>query len=428
MREGIDLLDDEASVLAYAASSRDGRHIVLTGGDSVRVLDAVTGRTERTIVMPRGGYPPPALSADGSIVAMSSFNTIYLYDVRTGRRLVQDDSTPARGMDCAAWSAAGDRIVTGHGDGIVRVWDAATGRLIWHKTLAAEARAAVGGSLVTLLAFSSDDRRVIATGHGDEGNHKYYGIVAIYDAATGVLVRGARDEGYGEVALSRDGRILFGSGANRDTHALILAGIETDTGRELWRTEVAEMKDWIGHSVAVIRAIAFRPDSNVVELATLDGEVIHYDARTGRERRRVRLEAPDIRGAPGGRDRASMLTGAFSPDGRLLVSDQRDGLGIWDVDTGRLRHEIRPLAGYGSIAGIAPDGRTLATVSYSAGQDAIRLYDLASCKEVLVLQPRDEGARLLQFSPDGTKLFTGFDRGSGMIWDVRRGQDGAALK
>ncbi len=328
-----------------------------------------------------------------------------------------------------AWRGTGSVGKTAHGDGIVRVWDAATGKQTWQRTLAAEAKAPERGSQVRFLAFSSDGRRVIATGEGYEGDRKHHGIVAIYDAATGALVRGARDEGHGELTLSPDGRILFGVGADRDTHAMTLEAIETDTGRELWRTVVMEWKDYVGQSVAVDRAVAYRADSDVVELAMLKGEVLHYDGRTGRgNARRVRLEGPAVEGEPARRDWVSMMTVSFRLDGRLLVSDQDDGIGVWDVESGKLRHEIRPPVGYGSRVCIAPDGRTLAVVSFSAGQDAILLYDLESAKEAIVLRPRDEGTRLLEFSPDGTKLFTGFDRGSGIIWDVRRGQDGAAVK
>lgn len=33
---------------------------------------------------------------------------------------------------------------------------------------------------------------------------------------------------------------------------------------------------------------------------------------------------------------------------------------------------------------------------------------------------KDNRANVLSFSPDGTKLLTGFRKGSAMIWDVRR--------
>ena len=64
--------------------------------------------------------------------------------------------------------------------------------------------------------------------------------------------------------------------------------------------------------------------------------------------------------------------------------------------------------------------RTLAIGTGPYPEDAIRLVDLENGKEWLVLHPVDQGPRALVFSPDGSRLFTGFDRGSGMVWDVRR--------
>jgi WD40 repeat protein len=47
---------------------------------------------------------------------------------------------------------------------------------------------------------------------------------------------------------------------------------------------------------------------------------------------------------------------------------------------------------------------------------------------VLTLDPIDDRASVLVFSPDGTKLFTGFHRGSAIIWDVRRGKRASDTK
>ena len=57
-----------------------------------------------------------------------------------------------------------------------------------------------------------------------------------------------------------------------------------------------------------------------------------------------------------------------------------------------------------------------------ASEDKIRLYDIETGKLVLVLDPPDDGAVVLAFSPDGTRLFTGFHRGTAIVWDVQRGQ------
>jgi hypothetical protein len=46
----------------------------------------------------------------------------------------------------------------------------------------------------------------------------------------------------------------------------------------------------------------------------------------------------------------------------------------------------------------------------------------------LIFEPVDERANLLAFSRDGTKLFTGFWRGSAIVWGVRRGQATMKLK
>jgi WD40 repeat protein len=129
--------DEEHHWLANAVLSRDGRFVVAPGRDSLRIVDAVTSQPDRTIALPGGEQAVLALSPDGTILAASVSNAIYLFDVQTGRRRLQDDSMPAREWRAAAWSPAGDRIVTAHDDGIVRVWDAATGRPIWYKPLAA---------------------------------------------------------------------------------------------------------------------------------------------------------------------------------------------------------------------------------------------------------------------------------------------------
>jgi len=42
-------------------------------------------------------------------------------------------------------------------------------------------------------------------------------------------------------------------------------------------------------------------------------------------------------------------------------------------------------------------------------------------EQILTLEPGDDRASVMVFSPDGDRLFTGFGRGSGIVWDVRRG-------
>ena len=53
--------------------------------------------------------------------------------------------------------------------------------------------------------------------------------------------------------------------------------------------------------------------------------------------------------------------------------------------------------------------------------ESVRVYDLEIGREAFALQPGDERTHLLRFSPDGSRLLTGFGRSTGTVWDVSRG-------
>jgi WD40 repeat protein len=61
-------------------------------------------------------------------------------------------------------------------------------------------------------------------------------------------------------------------------------------------------------------------------------------------------------------------------------------------------------------------------------KDTIRVYDVGTGEQILALEPGRRRAQVLAFSPDGTKLFTGFSGGSGIVWDVRREQESPRAK
>lgn len=76
----------------------------------------------------------------------------------------------------------------------------------------------------------------------------------------------------------------------------------------------------------------FSPDGRLV--ATGDGgkgDVVLWDVATGREVRRL----TDNRGDPGAQDIDGWLWGAFSSDGRLLVTSVGPNVRLWDVRTGK---------------------------------------------------------------------------------------------
>ncbi len=127
---------DDDSGFGYGTLSQDGRRVAVADFSRLRILDAATGHVQRSIDLPGSPGRPPTLSPDGTVVAMPIDHSVALFEVSTGRRLQHDASKPDGNVSCAAWSPSGDRIVTGNADGFIRVWNSATGKLIWHKQLA----------------------------------------------------------------------------------------------------------------------------------------------------------------------------------------------------------------------------------------------------------------------------------------------------
>ena len=140
-----------------------------------------------------------------------------------------------------------------------------------------------------------------------------------------------------------------------------------------------------------------------------DGHLDLYDAGTGGLRRSFDWNPWDF---------------AFSPDGRWLATQSRDGpIQLLPTSGEDPPFTLGHRRGFFPALAFSPDGATLASVA----DRSVVLWDLASREEKLTLGGHKESVTAVAFSPDGAMLATSCGDRTTRIWDARDGTPLAVL-
>ncbi len=400
------------------AFTPDGKALMWSDREGkVRVRDIEKNADRVVIEGPRWDVCSVVLSPDGKIVARGTTSpTIGLWDVATGKELFTEFQGHGTTAHCVAFTPDGKSLVSGgepddqalfssRDSAQVYVWDTAT----WKQTRRLKVAA-------TELSFAPDGRRMATTAYSKK--------VSARDFATGTEAYQLQLPDTVEIrkpVFSRDGRVLVsldwtpapGTKDLRGGGRLVVW--DAASGKQIRRIPVPELNPqpsevWFNPS-----SLAVTPDGRKALVGDNEGVIHLYDLDTGKQ----------IQPLFGHKQYVDALD--LSADGKTLVSGSLDrGVRLWDLVSGQ---EIATLAGHRrgvTAVAFSPDGRLAASAGGSFFEPReveeprqIRVWDVATGKQVAHFEGHGADVTSLAFAPDGSTLVSGTWDGTVLVWDVR---------
>ncbi|MEI1374842.1 nSTAND1 domain-containing NTPase, partial [Nostoc sp.] len=319
-------------------------------------------------------------SPDGQRLASASTDkTIKLWDAATGK-LLQTLSGHRSVVISVVFSPDGQRLASASADNTIKLWDAATGKPL--QTLSGHS------SGVISVVFSPDGQR-LAFASADN-------TIKLWDAATGKLLQtlsGHRSWVNG-VVFSPDGQRL--------------ASASYDNTIKLWDAATGKLLQTLSGHRSWVNGVVFSPDGQRLASASYDKTIKLWDAATGKLLQTLSGHS------------SAVLSVVFSPDGQRLASASADNtIKLWDAATGKL---LQTLSGHSSAVisvVFSPDGQRLASAS---ADKTIKLWDTATGKPLQTLSGHSSWVNGVVFSPDGQRLASASYDKTIKLWDAATGK------
>ncbi|ATB37611.1 hypothetical protein CYFUS_003036 [Cystobacter fuscus] len=388
--------------LHLAAMSPDRSVFVSIEGSEALVRDASRTTVLHTLREKDGALHSVAFSADGTLLATgSSKGIVRLFDARTGKERAKRSSTKVLAL---AFSPTGKHLLVGHGTGKVELWGVEdlkpVSRFVAHHTFKAG-----GGAGCRWVAFSSDGERAFSL-----GNEHLLRSWSVPDGDEGPVIHVPRRHAQGSVtALSPDGRWL--------------ATGSTPGALSVWTAEDGTSHGGGDAAPAPILGLALTPRAVV---ATSNDSCVSWELDTGK-----RTEIPagfpptDAKGLSSGLlvrlDYESIFVGksldakareafrlstyasgplAISRDETLLAAPAQESVQVWVLKRGLLRAEL-PHEAPVSACAFGPKDAWLVTAD-----SALHLWRMGKSPEVvrdisLASDGSDTIVRGLAVSPRG---------------------------
>jgi WD40 repeat protein len=385
-----DVLGDPVAVLAF---SPQGNQLACGhGGGTIRIYATDTGKQLHGIAAHGGGVSALAYTPDGrSLVSGDSDSCIRVWDTRTGQERVPTHDN--RGAVQVALSPDGTRLATVCTQQPIHCWETATGKGL--QVLKPGGRD--HEELVDRLFFSADGSRLTAA--TDRGLQRW-------DLTSGRQRRlGIYPDDTRAWNLSPDGRVAVRISA-RGTKVTLL---DRPSGRRRWQAQ----------GKGSLHGFLFSEDTKVIglwwtlhsedDLREVSSECRVFDVATGKELYRLSLPL-------------GALPLALTPDGAVLMTSARsmnqvheDRPRRWVVESGIELPAFEGEIDTRNPVAVSPDGKMLV----SGDEDGVlTLWELATGKRRGVLEGHRGPVGSFAFSADGKRLSSGSRDTTALLWDV----------
>jgi WD40 repeat protein/uncharacterized caspase-like protein len=358
--------------ISTGALVNDGTAIVSGEKGAPKVIDLTTGREVRRVdPWPGGRFEQTAViavTADGRrSVSGDRYGSVLFSNLDDGSPI---HGTPPRrdGPLSLAVSPRADMLAASFDKTGVDVWDAVLGARV------RQIPNAYRDGRVSALGFSSDGRLLLGTEEQQ---------LFIWDARSGKLLtrtQAAKPFFSGSLAVSPNGQLAAVGGPTD------VAVFEIPGGRHLWTASQPDE----------IRALAFSPDNGRLVAGSAKPEAAVYDARTG-----ARLFG--FGGMASGPESVAFL------DPSTVLIGANDGLGLWDLRSGKPGLQYTDASEYGGVAAFTVDrkwvlsGTSLGLLAvFDAHAGTFLRPFTAHANWILSIVPTADGKLVFSASNDGT--------------------------
>src|SRR5262245_54756752 len=280
----------------------------------------------------------------GSLLSGGGDGRVKLWDLGAGRERLTFTPVPAgppSPVTSVAFAPDGRTVAAGNQLGEVLLWHADGGRQLHRITLPAPG---ASWSDRACVAFAADGSSVTAS---------FRLAVEVWGAERGTRLRALRrppgwfdSHGYTCLAVAPDGRVAAGS----------------LNAADVWGPRASDGHAQLHWPAGWFRALAFSPDGGTLATARAR-DVCLWDVEGRKRRLRLPRHQEEVRAL------------AFSPDGRLLFTAGADwGVHVWDLARGGELGAYNWRLGEVEALAFAPDGMTAAVSG--ARRDGILVWDV----------------------------------------------------